>query len=89
MKWALKDSVVCNPCHKLYGLDNKECIIVHFSELIGNIYYEDCLFFFLDRLRKDQDNITNIKDTLEKVLIELGKGIREMGVIIDIGIKRR
>lgn len=46
-------------------------------------------FFFLDRLRKDQDNITNIKDTLEKVLIELGKGIREMGVIIDIGIKRR
>lgn len=41
--------------------------------------------FFYDRLRKDQDDIINIKGTLEKVLIELSKGIRE--IIIDIGIK--
>lgn len=57
---------MCNPCHKLYGLDNKEGIIVHFSELIGNIYYEGCLLFFLDRLRKDQDDITEYKGYVGK-----------------------
>lgn len=43
-------------------------------------------FFSYDRLRKDQDNIINIEDA--KVLIELNKGIQEMGIIIDIDIKR-
>lgn len=59
-------------CHKLYGLDNKECIIVDFSWINWNIYYEGCLFCFFsyDTLRKDQeDNIRNIKGALEKVLI--------------------
>lgn len=43
-------------------------------------------FFSYDRLRKDQDNIINIEDA--KVLIELNKGIQEMGIITDIDIKR-
>lgn len=77
---------MCNPWHKLYGLDNKGFIIVDFSELIEIFIIRIAFFFSYDRLRKDQDNIINIKDA--KVLIELNKGIQEMGIIIDIDIKR-
>lgn len=77
---------MCNPWHKLYGLDNKGFIIVHFSELIEIFIIRIAFFFSYDRLRKDQDNIINIEDA--KILIELNKGIQEMGIIIDIDIKR-
>lgn len=70
----------------MYGLDNKGFIIVDFSELIEIFIIRIAFFFSYDRLRKDQDNIINIEDA--KVLIELNKGRQEMGIIIDIDIKR-